>query len=1324
MAQARDGRIVTFYSFKGGTGRTMALANVAWLLASSGRRVLAVDWDLESPGLPRYFNPFLSAEAVRDAPGVIDLIREFDTEASRRQRRKEEFTELASYAQVSPYAMSLNWHFPGGGGLDFMSSGRQNMDYATTIGGLGWDSFYEKLHGGRLFNALRADMKANYDYTLIDSRTGFGDISDICVKHLPDTLVNCFTLNTQGIEGAVRVALDLEKYRANGTGKRIRVLPVPMRVDEGEKEKADTGRSLARRRFDGLPSDLTEQRRQIYWSNVEIPYKPFYAYEEILAAFGDKNTGPNMLLGAYERLTGYITEGAITTVPPIETELRESWLKRFERSARSGISEILLDYEPEDEAWAEWIGRVLSLVGVSTRNRSEAAQPASDGGTAPLTLSVVSRFSRELGVPGLPRTSALDGSRDRAGRAERRVLYVSDVSPLSGIPAGASESVAGQPAAEAARRLTRLIGAIPIPEEDLRALADHYPDNVPGIIEAPPRNPRFTGRVELLRVLRDNLRANGRTVVLPDKLPSGVGKTQLAIEYIHRYKSEYDVICWIECGQPQFVDIALVDLGRALNSKYGSQIAIDAGGSAQDDAVTVAHALAQGQPVKRWLLVFDNATAPGAIRRYIPDGPGHVLITSRNRAWEQTVTTPLEIGVFDREESVAHLLWRDPSISRQDAENLAEALGDLPVAVALTGAWLAESGTDVSEYLSRLQERGPTAIPESPEDGPLDRYPAQVVAAFDNSLDSVRTESFAAHHLLELCSFLSEGSISLNLVYTPSMLDLLAEYDPRLSEPNDIARHVQRLNRLALIKLDNQSRQITIHRLLHARIRQRLGIADQAKIRHQVHLLLAANKPRRSVDDPDTWPRFRMLWPHLDPSDAAACGDERVRAILIDRVRYIWLLGSLPETYGAASRIEERWQSMLKSAPADEDTSTLHAQLLHLRFNIANVLRDQAKYNEAWELDTAVLEEQRGLLGNEHRHTLMTAGGYAADLRALGRYQEALEEAEETFKLWTDVYGEDHERTLVAGNNLGVSYRLVGRYADARKLDEETYARRKAIERAGSGHPETIRSATALGRDYRESGDYARSVATLTDVIATASAQEEPNRRAVAVAQLNLAASLRAAGRSVEASPIFAEALASLIDLLGEDHPETLAGRLGHCSNLQALEQYGEADRQLRTVLAAFRNLVGQNHPLTLVSTSNHVALLRSLRAFDEALRTGRETVDRLRTVLGEEHPYTTAAQMNLAVCLADSGNLKDARVLEDACAQRLSRTLGAEHPDALRAAANLALTRQALGEPDADADLDRILTRLERRISREHPSVQALRAGTRSHRLLDPQLF
>jgi|SRR6516165_2113924 Mrp family chromosome partitioning ATPase len=71
------GRIITFYSFKGGTGRSMALANVAWILASAGKRVLTIDWDMEAPGPHRYFRPFLHDPDVERSEGVIDYVTEY-----------------------------------------------------------------------------------------------------------------------------------------------------------------------------------------------------------------------------------------------------------------------------------------------------------------------------------------------------------------------------------------------------------------------------------------------------------------------------------------------------------------------------------------------------------------------------------------------------------------------------------------------------------------------------------------------------------------------------------------------------------------------------------------------------------------------------------------------------------------------------------------------------------------------------------------------------------------------------------------------------------------------------------------------------------------------------------------------------------------------------------------------------------------------------------------------------------------------------------------------------------------------------------------------
>ena len=302
MSETSQGQIITFYSYKGGTGRTMALANVAWILASNGKRVLSVDWDLESPGLHKFFHPFLDESTVSATPGVIEIINDYASAAVDPGPRSDDWH--LEFAQVERHAVSLDWAFPEGGKLDFLSAGRQNRDYSAAVCSLDWDNFYDRLGGGRFFRAMRDDMKQKYDYVLIDSRTGLSDVADICTIELPDVLTICFTLSDQSIEGAANVARQISgRYR----DRNIRVLPVPMRIEDGEKEKLDVGRALARMKFEGFPAGMTPESSAVYWASVEVPYKPFYAFEETLATFGDDPGSPASLLSSFERITDSVT---------------------------------------------------------------------------------------------------------------------------------------------------------------------------------------------------------------------------------------------------------------------------------------------------------------------------------------------------------------------------------------------------------------------------------------------------------------------------------------------------------------------------------------------------------------------------------------------------------------------------------------------------------------------------------------------------------------------------------------------------------------------------------------------------------------------------------------------------------------------------------------------------------------------------------------------------------------------------------------------------------------------------------------------------------
>jgi cellulose biosynthesis protein BcsQ len=327
------GKIITFYSYKGGTGRSMALANVAWVLASNGQRVLTVDWDLEAPGLHRYFYPFLVDKELTSSDGIIDLMIDFECEALTPLKEGETLDEdwYKPHANILRYAASLDWEFPGAGTLDFIPAGRQSDSYSSRVTSFNWQNFYDRLGGGVFLEAVKERMREEYDYILIDSRTGVSDASGICTVQMPDMLAVCFTLNHQSIEGAAAVATSVYEQRRK-SDPAIQIFPVPMRIENGEKDKLEARREYAMKYFERFPTHIPHERQSDYWGEVEVIYIPYYAYEEILAPFGDKSGQTVSLLGSVERLTGYITQGEVTRLkmPPPEAE-RQRILAEYAR---------------------------------------------------------------------------------------------------------------------------------------------------------------------------------------------------------------------------------------------------------------------------------------------------------------------------------------------------------------------------------------------------------------------------------------------------------------------------------------------------------------------------------------------------------------------------------------------------------------------------------------------------------------------------------------------------------------------------------------------------------------------------------------------------------------------------------------------------------------------------------------------------------------------------------------------------------------------------------------------------------------------------------
>ncbi|WP_066361714.1 FxSxx-COOH system tetratricopeptide repeat protein [Herbidospora mongoliensis] len=1292
-----EGRIITFYSYKGGTGRTMALANIAWTLAANGKRVLVLDWDLESPGLHKFFRPFLDEEVITSTTGVIDIINNYVWAVTRPQQRQPDWH--LEYARVQPHAVSLEWEFPGEGTLDFISAGQQNRDYSSLVSTFDWDNLYDRLGGGQFFDALRADMKANYDYTLIDSRTGLSDIADICTIHLPDVLVDCFTMADQSIEGAAKVAHYIDQRIRD---RPIRVLPVPMRIDDGEKEKLDAGRQLARTRFDHLPKDMTPEERTMYWGAVEIPYKRFYAFEETLATFGDTPGSPTSLLAAYERLTGAITNGEVISLPPMDEALRARWLDAFTRRQPADQADIMLSYVPEDRMWADWIGSVLERTGCRVMPKS-LAQASLESAPDPHTQVMIVLSPAYL--------RAWNGE-DSGPRLSPDLLTMRQIIPLRVAEVRMTSAFGDQPPVDlirlspeqATEAVIRAAGRDPrdYPADQFQ-LGIRFPGSVPPIWNVGPRNNTFTGRSNALETLRDQLVGIGQGVVLPQQATAlhglgGVGKTQVALEYAHRFRADYDLVWWISAEQPEFINSALAELATKLNIRYGESVV--AGSEAAREALRV------GQ--MRWLLIFDNARDPEQLQEYLPGGTGHLLITSRNRTWAD-VAASLEVDVFSEEESLEHFLRRVPTLERFEALQVALALGHLPLAVEQAAAWLAETGVSASTYLEQLKTQSQQLLLTEPPRG----YPMPVALTWNISLAQLKERSPAAVRLLQLCAFFSPEPISQELIYSDEMARSLLPYDESLrGEKVMLGRMIREVTRFALAKVDPATNTIQLHRLVQTVIRGQMSQEDRESTSHEVHHILVGARPRRGdVDDPTNWPRYDFIWPHLLSSEAENCTEEETRTLLIDRVRYHWRRGEYTNGLTLGQRLADYWETKF---------GQIERQRLALLFNVSHCLRYLGRIKEARDLNEWVLQQQQILLGYDHPHTLMTRIGMAADYRSAGEFTRALALDKETYELWKDLYGEEHTWALKCANNLAVSFRLVGDSFSARDLDEATYDRMSQV--LGRLHPDTLNSAQNIGRDLREAGYYRESVDWLTSTIAQYREVFDDDHVELLRAEKSLSVSLRRAGDQQDAL-VLMEHVAEQFNQLYPSSPETPAAALELASCRSSLnDQVGARDLAEQS-RQAYIEQVGKDHPYTQVASNNLAIYLCALGEPQRASELSEKTLERFRHDLGQTHPFTLSSMINVANILSVLGDhLRAERMIREA-GDRLATTLGARHPDTLASQANLAITLLELGRTEQAGELQAsTLDMMIDKLGDDHPSVQALKSWRRINRELEPQ--
>ncbi|WP_406155716.1 FxSxx-COOH system tetratricopeptide repeat protein [Streptomyces sp. NBC_00882] len=1276
--------VVTFYSHKGGVGRTMALANVAWLLADAGHRVLIVDWDLESPGLNRFVRPFLPDPELRESTGVVEMILDYGRAVDALEARGlsgEVFSArlaelLERHTQVGNHTDRLKYRFTRPEGrLDFLGPGLQDSLYSERVATFEWNRFYREQGGRRFAEALRESLRtSDYDYVLIDSRTGHSDNASLCTLILPDVVVVGFNLSNQSIDGSASVARQVRERSAGG----VRVLPVPMRVDDSKPEQAERRRARARSQFEGACGPILHSGELQYWREVEVKHLPNLAYEEVLIPFALPNFEPSVQKQAYERLAQEISGDRTLRFAPLPDTVRSQYMGAFtEVPAPPRL--VRLVFEPQDRAYADWIRAELNANAVPCDfdpGPGDRAARTDAPGTFLVLMSSAMVSSPQLTALAahLPKQDAL------ANGAWVDVAWLEDVEVQKAFRNRPGPKLYTLDEASARTALlTHYISAErrPAAWADRLGRGPRFPRRHPREWHVPhQRQGEFLGREGYLRTLRNALQPGeaAQPVVLHGQ--AGVGKRTLATEYVHRFGADYDVVWWMPADSADRVERELVQLSVRLGAARPSS----------PRAVEALREQLEGRRAgaERLLLVYDDARHPEMIASLLINNPHvHLLITSEHPDWG-ALGRRIDVEPPTAAEAVRYLRRKAPDLTPELAEHLVQLGEPLPQLLDQMAAYLRSTARPAQEVVAELAQ----SIESRQAVG---QHTASAV--WQSVVEDLGKERPAALDLMKMLTVLSPEGVGWELLESPAALAFLG-----LSEGAEGRRQLgfaaRGLVSRSQGRMCENGKRFRAARMNLASQRQALTDQETAELASRVRQVLAAySPPDDRVDDQDMNPRYAELDAHVDPCGAAEDDNLDVRRWLVNQVRYRRRSQRLDAAFTLARRLDEVWTA--RSSP-DDDTQQL--LLMRLRAELANIHMDAGRYAEANRVNGKALEELRRLQDLDGHFTLRSALPRGAQLRALGRPQDALAEEQSTREVLRARYGLDNHFTLMASHNLALSLAMVGLPQDSMEQHEDVYTRR--IRVSGEQHPLTLLSSLYVGSRLLEVGRYEASLTRLQEINRVVRSHEDfgPSDLITLRTAFALGSTLRHIAalspslsdgerldKADSARMCDVQAVDGLEAYGGPEHPETLAARVALAADLRLVGRTSEAIDRAERNLAAYRTW-GDEHLFTRICEVNLALCLRD--AEDEtAAEYSERGLTGLRRILHVDprHPLVLMAAVCHADMLVFAGNSLAARELYERTHRDLGERLGTEHPLTLAVAAQLGLREDAGGRARPD---------------------------------------
>jgi tetratricopeptide (TPR) repeat protein/transcriptional regulator with XRE-family HTH domain len=804
------------------------------------------------------------------------------------------------------------------------------------------------------------------------------------------------------------------------------------------------------------------------------------------------------------------------------------------------------------------------------------------------------------------------------------------------------------------------------------------------------RNPHFTGRDDLLSRLEqffaretpDQPGSVRQTALIQTQAMTGlggIGKTQIAIEYAYRARTQrrYHDILWISAASAETIVTSFVELARLLPTLVSQE---------ETNQHTIIAAILRWleQREQPWLLLVDNADDLDLVQPYLPrQGNGHILLTTRAHA-VGALASSVEVDTMGIMEGTHLLLRRAHRFSAASPEEIDEAinvviaLAQFPLAIDQAGAYIEETGCSLHDYLHIYQQHRSALLARRGKQATS--YPDPIATTWSLSFAQVQRSNPAAAELLRLCAVLAPDHIPEELLIegAPFWPPLLQE---AVADRFTFNQMLETLLAFSLVKRLSEERMLSIHRLVQAVQTDHMEAQTQRAWSEQVVRAVQAVFPQ-DPKNVNTWPQCLR---YLEQVEACDTFIRQHQLLLSEGADLLDRTGSYFLEHAMRTQAESLYRHAL--AIREQCFGVEHPQTAASLNHLAIFHRDNGNYKEAEPLYLRALRIREQHLGPHHLDTADSLDSLANLYESQRDYEKAEPLYLRALSIQEQHLGPHHPDTALTLHHLAILYQDQGKYGQAEPLGLR--ALRIQEQHLGPHHPDTINSLGWLGVIYYFQGKYAEAERIYQRVIEIQEQQFGSFHFYTATTLCALTQLYMDQGRYREAEPLCLRARDIYEQQLGPLHSHT--ADILACQAMLFLKQgkHVQAEELALRAIDIHEEHLGALHPYVSLDL-----VILAIRHRDQGNYAEAEPLFLRALAINEQafvstHPQAAQACYEFALLREAQGYNDEARSLYERTVAARTHTFGAAHPQTIEAREHLMALLRSMGNTREAAQLE-----------------------------------